>query len=342
MALEILQVLWYLVVVAAVIFYVMLDGFDLGVGSLQIFGGSDKNRRVFLNSIGPFWDGNEVWLVIIIGGLFVGFPDVYAATLSGFYMLFMAFLCGVVFRAVAIEFRSKLQSPIWRGSWDFVFWLSSLGITFGAGVALGNLIKGVPIDAAREISMPLADLFSPYAMFIGVLSIFLFAFHGNVFLLMKTEGDIQDRLRKFLSVTTPCYLVGLAIATGWTWMSYPYMVDRFREFHWFLILPIGFLALILTTIYFTRKRRYGWSFLFSMLSIAALFSLFAVGTFPHLIISSIDPINHSLDLYNASASYETLTVALIIAVIGVPLVLVYGWILYHIYRGKTVLHTHSY
>lgn len=342
MALEVLQVLWYLVIVAAVIFYVMLDGFDLGVGALQIFGGSDKNRRIFLNSIGPFWDGNEVWLIIIVGGLFVGFPDVYAVTLSGFYMLFMAFLCGVVFRAVAIEFRSKLESPVWRGAWDFVFWLSSLGITFGAGVVLGNLVQGVPIDATREIYMPVSALFFPYSIFIGILSIFLFAFHGNVFLLMKTEGSVQKRLKNFLFVTAPLYLGFLLAATTWTWISYPYMTDRFREFHSFLLLPIGFLALIITTIVLCIKNRYGWAFLFSMLSIAALFSLFAVGTFPNLVISSIDKALYSLDLYNSSASELTLIIALIIAVIGVPLVLGYGWLLYHVYKGKTVLHEHSY
>ena len=151
MSIEVLQILAYLIVGAATVLYVVLDGFDLGVGILQIFAGKDDNRRIFLNSIGPFWDGNEVWLIAIVGALFVAFPDVYAILLSGFYLLIMVLLLGIILRAVAIEFRSKEESLTWRYFWDTVFWFASVIMTFTAGVLLSNLMTGLPITADREL-----------------------------------------------------------------------------------------------------------------------------------------------------------------------------------------------
>jgi cytochrome d ubiquinol oxidase subunit II len=341
MPLELLQILWYLVVGSAGVFYVILDGFDLGVGSLQIFGGTDRNRRIFLNSIGPFWDGNEVWLIIIVGALFVGFPDVYAVVLSGFYLLFMCLLSGVIFRAVAIEFRSKHPSKVWRAAWDGIFWLSSLVITFAIGLILGNLIKGVPVDNARELYYSFEAVLNPYSICIGLLSIFLFAMHGNFFLLMKTEDEVYARLRKFIPLTTTAFFLSLIIMTIWTWLEFPYMGKRFIEYPISWLLPILVLGAIIAMLTFSKKRSDGLAFAFSMVTITLLFALFAVGTFPNLVISSIGP-EFNLTLYNSSAEYMTLTIALIIAGIGVPLVLAYGWLLYYIFKGKTRLHKHSY
>jgi cytochrome d ubiquinol oxidase subunit II len=341
MPLEILQILWYLVVGAAGVFYVILDGFDLGVGSLQIFGGKDRNRRVFLNSIGPFWDGNEVWLIIIVGALFVGFPDVYAVVLSGFYLLFMCLLSGVIFRAVAIEFRSKHPSQIWRSAWDFVFWLSSLVITFTIGLILGNLVKGVPVDSSRELYYSFSALLNPYSVCIGIFSIFLFAMHGNFFLLMKTEEEVYVRLRKFIPVTIALFIFSLIVMTIWTWIQFPYMGKRFIEYPVFCILPFLLLVAMSAMLIACKKRKDGFAFLFSMVTIAILFAFFAVGTFPNFVISSLGA-EYNLTLYNSSAEYMTLTIALIIAGIGVPLVLAYGWLLYYIFKGKTRLHKHSY
>ena len=198
MSIELLQILAYLIVGAATTLYVVLDGFDLGVGILQIFAGKDQNRRVFLNSIGPFWDGNEVWLIAIVGSLFVAFPDVYSVLLSGFYLLIMAMLLGVILRAVAMEFRSKEESLFWRYSWDGIFWFASVVITFTAGVLLSNLLIGVPITKERELYISLKEVFNPYSIFVGFFALSLFALHGNIFLLMKTEGELQERLYKFM------------------------------------------------------------------------------------------------------------------------------------------------
>lgn len=341
MSMEVMQILMYLVVSGAIIMYVVLDGFDLGVGALQIFGGSDENRRIFLNSIGPFWDGNEVWLIIIAGGLFVGFPDVYAAVFSGFYILFMIFLCGIIFRAVAIEFRSKHVSQVWRNTWDGVFWFSSLIIIFDSGIILGNLIQGVPINWERELYFPFVEHFSPFNILIALLSISLFTLHGTNFLLMKTEGQLSERLHSWTPWTTAVFCTLLCAVTYFAWSMHSYMVIRFVNYPVFMLMPLAMIAVIIAMVLFTRKKLYGYAFLCSMLTIVLLFSLFAVGYFPNIVISSISP-KYSLNLYNASASQTTLSVALIIALIGLPLVFAYGWIIYHIFRGKTKLHDHSY
>lgn len=341
MSLEVMQILMYLVVSAAIIMYVVLDGFDLGVGAMQIFAGSDMNRRVFLNSIGPFWDGNEVWLIIIAGGLFVGFPDVYAAVFSGFYILFMIFLCGIIFRAVAIEFRSKHDSMVWRYTWDTVFWLSSLIIIFDSGIILGNLIQGVPVNADREVFFPFTQLFSPFSILISLLSISLFTLHGNHFLLMKTEGQLAERLHSWAPWTTALFCTLLSIVTYWAWSMHSYMIVRFIQYPLFMLLPLALVVTIIAMVLVTRKRLYGFSFFCSMLTIVILFSLFAVGYFPNILISTISP-KLSLNLYNASASETTLAVALSIALIGLPLVFAYGFLIYRIFRGKTRLHDHSY
>ena len=331
----------YLVLSAAVIMYVVLDGFDLGVGALQIFAGSDENKRIFLNSIGPFWDGNEVWLIIISGGLFVGFPDVYGVVFSGFYVLFMVFLSGIIFRAVAIEFRSKRPSAFWRNTWDGVFWLSSLIIIFDSGIILGNLIQGVPVDATRELYFPFWDLFTPFTLLIAALSISLFTLHGNNFLLMKTEGELSEKLRSWTPWTTLVFCVLLIVVTLWAWTGHSYMIDRFLLYPLFSLVPIAMVLAIIAMAIATHYRKYGLSFFCSMITIVILFSLFAIGYFPNIVISNISP-DFNLDLYNASASQTTLTVALIIAVIGLPMVFSYGWLIYHVFRGKTQLHEHSY
>lgn len=342
MSLEILQILMYLVVAAAVVMYVVLDGFDLGVGALHLFTANDQERRIFLNSIGPFWDGNEVWLIIIGGALFVGFPDVYATVFSGFYIYFMVFLAGIIFRAVAIEFRSKRPSKKWRNIWDFVFWFSSIAIIFDAGIILANLIKGVPVDANRELYYPFIKLFSPYTIIVSLMTIFLFTLHGNHFLLMKTEGKLQEKLHRWTKRTTPLFVFFFLVVTIWTWIQFPYMIARYFQYPAFILAPILMVAAIVAMIFCTRKGYHGFSFLCTLTTIALLFVLFAIGYFPNLVISTLDPANNSLTLYNASSSEVTLAVALIICLIGVPLVLAYGAIIYHAFRGKTKLHDHSY
>lgn len=338
----IMQFLSYCVIGAAAIMYVVLDGFDLGVGALHIFTKKDEDRRIFLNSIGPFWDGNEVWLIAVGGGLLVAFPDVYAVIFSGFYLLVMLMLCGIIFRGISIEFRSKLESEQWRRMWDFVFWFSSLAITFFIGLLLGNLIKGVPVDHNREMYYAFSALFTPYPILIGLLSISLFTMHGNQFLLLKTKGELQQRLLHWAPYTMATFYVFFIVTTIWTWMRFPFMLDNMRDYPIFWILPILLIVSAIITPILMKKARYGWGFFSSMLTIAFLFLIFGVGTFPYMVISTLDPIKLSLTFSNASSALSTLKIFLIIVLLGLPMVFLYGSILYHIFRGKVELNDHSY
>src|SRR5579872_3810659 len=189
---------FYLVLGVSVLMYVMLDGFDLGVGALHLFAKTDEQRRIFLNSIGPVWDGNEVWIIIVIGGLFAGFPDAYACVFSGFYTLCMVLIAGLMFRAVAIEFRSKSGSKTWRKIWDVAFSLSSHVVAFALGLVLGNVILGIPLDATQNFVGSFSDFFRPYAILIGLFAISLFAMHGAIYLHMKTEGESHQVVKRWI------------------------------------------------------------------------------------------------------------------------------------------------
>lgn len=338
---DVMQFLFYMIIGLSVVFYVMLDGFDLGVGALHIFARNDEERRIYLNSIGPFWDGNEVWLIIISGGLLAGFPDVYATLFSGYYNLVMILLCGIIFRAVSIEFRSKHEGKFWRSAWDILFWLSSSVIIFIAGIMLANLVQGLPVDENREMYVNFSSFFSLYSIFLGIMSIFLFAMHANLFLLMKTEDAIERHLKSMTPFTIIPFYALFILMTIWTWMEFPFMVKNMHHAPVFYLVPIAMVLCMFVKFFFIRLKRYGWAFLFSCLVIALLFSLFAIGTYPNMIISSINP-EFNMTLFNSSASRITLKVVLIISLIGVPLVLAYGSLLYYIFTGKTKLHENSY
>jgi cytochrome d ubiquinol oxidase subunit II len=337
-----LAFLWYIVIGLCVVFYVVLDGFDLGVGMLHLFTKKDEDRRIFLNAIGPFWDGNEVWLVIVGGALFAGFPDVYATLFSGFYDLCMLLLCGLIFRAVAIEFRSKHSSQKWRQTWDIVFCLASLVIGFGIGLTFGHLIEGVPLDQHKNFTGTIELYFRPYPCLVGVFTCSLLMMHGAIFLAMKTEGALHNRLRRWMKKCVLFFFamyLAVTIATCWT---QPHMVARMiEEPLWFLIALAAALVILNVPRAFSQGRDFK-AFLFSSLGIILLFCLYGVGMFPILVRSTIDPVHHSLTFLNSAASPLTLKVLLIIVAIGVPLVLAYGAMIYRIFRGKVKIGPTSY
>jgi len=206
-----LPTIWFILVGVLFTGYVMLDGFDLGVGGLHLFVRKDEDRRIFLNAIGPVWDGNEVWLVTGGGALFAAFPEVYATVFSGFYDAFMLLLFGLIFRAVAIEFRSKQPGRLWRGGWDTAFAIGSLLSSLLIGVAMGNVIHGVPLNENHEFMGTILTLLNPYSLMVGVFTVSLFLMHGNIYLILKTEGELQQRLLRWVKVTIPIFLVLFAI-----------------------------------------------------------------------------------------------------------------------------------
>jgi len=339
---SILPSLWYVVIGVCVVFYVALDGFDLGVGMLHFFTKKDEERRIFLNAIGPVWDGNEVWLVVFGGALFAGFPDVYATLFSGFYDFCMVLLAALIFRAAAIEFRSKRESRRWRFTWDALFSLASLLIAFGLGLAIGNLMEGIPIDKNEDFACTTSICFRPFPVLIGFFTVSLLMMHGSIYLAMKTEGRLHDRLRKW-SIRCMCVFISFyVLTTVVTWFHAPQMVERFLETPLYLLVPFAALLAILNVPRMFTRNRDGWAFLFSCFCIFLLLCVYGIGTFPNLVRSTIDPDQNSLTFANSSSSALTLKVLLIIVAIGIPVVLAYGTLIYRIFRGKVKISSSSY
>ncbi len=337
-----LEILWYWVIGLAVTLYVVLDGFDLGVGMLHLFTKKDADRRIFLNAIGPIWDGNELWLVIVGGALFAGFPNAYATLFSSFYNLCMAFLAALIFRTVAIEFRSKRESKAWRQSWDVLFSLASYFLAFGLGVVLGNLIEGIPIDQSGEFSGSFASFLRPYPILVGLFSISLFMVHGALFLLLKTEGILFEKVRTLSYRLSFCFLLLYLATSAATLYHAPHMVHRMLGSPAWFALPILAFFAIGATLALIVKQKSAWAFITSALSILLLFSLYGVGSYPNLARSSIDPEKWSITLFNAASSTLTLQVLLLIVLMGIPLVLGYGFFVYRTFRGKVKIGPTSY
>jgi cytochrome d ubiquinol oxidase subunit II len=337
-----LPFLWYLIIGVSVIFYVALDGFDLGVGMLHLFAKKDQDRRIFLNSIGPIWDGNEVWLVIVGGALFAGFPNVYATLFSGCYDLCMILLSGLIFRAVAIEFRSKRPSKRWRSLWDVVFSVASFVISFGLGLVFGNLFMGIPLNATQDFTGDFGLFLRPFPLFMGLFTVSLMMMHGSIFLAMKTEGALHDKLRKWATRCIVVFVALFVLATIGAWVFTPHMVDRFKEIPLLFVIPLLACLAILNVPRMFSRAKDGWAFLSSCFCIALLFLVFGVGTFPYLVRSTVNTEENSLTFLNAASSQLTLKVLLIIVAIGVPLVLAYGTFIYRIFRGKVRIDESSY
>lgn len=337
-----LETLWYAVIGISVLMYTVLDGFDLGVGAWHLLAKNDIQRRTFLNAIGPVWDGNEVWLVIVMGGLFAGFPNVYATIFSGFYTLLMFMIAGLMFRAVAIEFRSKRESPKWRSLWDVVFSFASILVAFVLGVLIGNMIRGIPLDASQNYVGDFSYFLHPYPVLVGITTVSLFAMHGATFLNMKTDGQTHAVVQKWINPSIMVFLFWYVITTIATLVYMPHMVTNFHTNKLLLIFPLLSFFAILNIPYQVRKKNDGWAFLSSGLSIALLLVLYGLGTYPTLVPSTIDPVTNSLTIFNSASTPKTLITLLTVVVIGVPLVLAYGMWIYHIFRGKVKLEKTSY
>lgn len=336
-----LNTIWFFLVGTLFAGYAILDGFDLGVGALHLFTRGDENRRILLNSIAPIWDGNEVWLVTGGGALFAAFPEVYATAFSGFYIAFMLLLFGLIFRAVAIEFRSKQPMAWWRKFWDISFSVSSILSSLLIGVALGNMAWGVPLDAQGEFAGSFWSLIHPYSLLVGLCTLALFMMHGSIFLVLKTEGALQQQVREWTRSTIIAFVLCYITTTMFTLLYVPHMTDTIRANPWmFIVALVNMLAIanIPREIFHGREMR---AFISSSLAVVALLLLFGIGSYPNLIYSNPDPAN-SLTIYNSASSQKTLQIMLIIAALGVPIVLTYTASIYWIFRGKVKMDSHSY
>jgi cytochrome d ubiquinol oxidase subunit II len=337
-----LEFIWLIIVLILLTGYAILDGFDLGVGMLHLFAKEDVERRLMLNSIGPVWDGNEVWLVTAGGAIFAGFPIVYATLCSGLYMLIMLLLSGLIFRAVAIEFRSKQPMALWRWTWDVLFSFASLLIAIVLGVIMGNLIRGMPLDEMHEFTGDISDILHPYNLLVGVLTVALFAMHGAIYVLMKTEGELHDKLRAWINPTIIFFIMCYAITTSATLIYMPHMTQSVRDRPVFFLVAILNMFAIANIPREIHKGRDYRAFACSCLNIVCLMVLFGLGTFPNLVRAINDPANLSLTFSNSASSQMTLSILLIIVAIGIPLVISYTFCVYWIFHGKVKLESTSY
>jgi len=335
------NLLWFVLVGVLFSGYAMLDGFDLGVGTLILGIKDDHERRLFYNAIGPVWDGNEVWLVTGGGALFAAFPAVYATVFSGFYLAFMLLLFALIFRAVAIEFRSKEPWPWWRRWWDRGFFAGSTSAALLIGVAMGNIVWGIPLDSKGEFAGSFPGLLHPYALLMGLTTVALFMMHGAFYLHLKTEGPLQARVREWLNPLIITFIVCYALTTLATLLYVPRMTHILRE-QPALFAVVVLLVLAIANLPREIHRGRDWAaFLSSCATMLLLMALFGLGMFPHMVYSMPDPA-HSLTVYNAASTVKTLKIMTIIAAIGVPVVLTYTVTVYYIFRGKVKLGKDSY
>jgi cytochrome d ubiquinol oxidase subunit II len=334
--------LWFILFVTIIGGYLVLDGFDIGVGMLHPFvARNDEERRVSLNSIGPIWDGNEVWLVIGGGVLFAGFPIVYAALFSGFYWAFMLVLIVLILRTVAIEFRSKGESAGWRRLWDGVFFAASAGLALLLGVAFGNLIRGVPLDEQGNIHVNLIELLHPFALWIGVTTMIMLALHGAHYLNLKTEGPLQGRVRALIPWLTALFAIAAVASVVFIGVANSDIFDTYEDNIWPVFFPLGAVAAFVLGVVMQRRGEDLWAFACSAATIAFVLFSVAAGLYPNLIISSTDS-DYNMTTSNASSADNTLTVMLVVAVIGIPFILLYTAGVYYLFRGKVRLSPSSY
>jgi len=337
-----LETLWFVLYIGIIAGYVILDGFDLGVGILSPFvARTDRDHRMLLNAIGPVWDGNEVWLVLGGGALFAAFPVVYASLFSGFYLAMMLVLLVLILRTIAIEFRSHRESARWRATWDWFFFASSLGITLLLGVALGNVIRGIPLDSSGQVTLRLVDLLNPYSLAVGVTAVAMLSLHGGIFLTLKVDGELRERIERLVPRLMVAFFALMTVLVVWTLLLRTEVTATYRDRVWIAAFPV--LALMSTVVAWRliRAGRFLPAFGASALTIALLMATVAAGMYPVMLPSSIDS-SYDLTVNNAASAPETLTVMTVIAVIGIPFVLLYTAGVYYFFRGRVVLDDHGY
>jgi cytochrome d ubiquinol oxidase subunit II len=358
-----LKVIWWLLLGVLLIGFAVMDGFDLGVAMLLPFiARNDTERRVLINTVGPVWEGNQVWLILGAGAIFAAWPALYAASFSGFYLAMLLVLAALILRPVGFKFRSKMPDPKWRSCWDWALFVSGLVPALVFGVAMGNLLKGVPFSFDWELratyGFGLLELLNPFALLCGLVSVSMLATHGAVYLSVKTEGELARRSRSSSRVSALLWMVLFAVAGLWLWRSGFGLVitggdapgatpdplaksaahsagawlANYQRWPAARLLPALGLAAPLGVAALATVRRRLPVFVISALGIAAVIGTMGVSLFPFLLPSSSQPAS-SLTVWDASSSHRTLWTMLIVVVVFLPIVLAYtGWV-YQVLRG---------
>jgi cytochrome d ubiquinol oxidase subunit II len=321
-----LTTVWFALIAILWIGYLVLEGFDFGVGILlPVIGRNEPERRAMLRTIGPVWDGNEVWLLVAGGATFAAFPEWYATLFSGFYIALFAILLALIVRGIAIEYRNKRPGLAWRTRWDWAIAVGSFVPTLLWGVAFANIVQGVPIDADMEFTGNFFTLLNPYALVGGATTVLLFVTHGAHFLALKTEGGVRDRANRIAGFVGLAAAVAAVVFLGWTLLirGNPAAVATT------VVAAVALVGGILAN----RVGREGWAFLGTALTIALAVVTLFVALFPNVMPSSTDPA-FSLTVTNASSTPYTLSIMTVVALVFTPIVLVYqGWT-YWVFRKR--------
>lgn len=333
---EFLRTLWFILIAVLWTGFFFLEGFDYGVGILLPFVAKDDvDRRVVINTIGPFWDGNEVWLLTAGGAIFAAFPNWYATMFSGFYLALAVVLIALIMRGVAFEFRSKNKKPEWRAFWDWSIFGGSLVPALLMGVAFGNLLQGVPINEKMQFTGNFFSLLSPYTLIAGLYGLVLMTLHGAIYLSMKAEGPVSEKANQFAGRLWPISLVVLVI----TIIASDLFTDMFSKLGVNPgIIPLSGIATLLASGWFIRHKHNGWAFAMTGVTITTSVITIFLTMFPRVMVSSTNPA-YSLTIQNASSSPYTLSVMSLVALIFVPIVLAYqGWT-YYTFRKRVTRQT---
>ncbi len=341
-----METLWFLIVALMLVTYVILDGFDLGAGALHlVLARTESERRSVLAAIGPFWDGNEVWLLAAGGALYLAYPALYASSFSGFYLPLMMVLWLLMLRGIGIEFRTHIESPLWRSFFDAIFSVSSALLTIFFGAALGNVIRGVPLNSEGYFFEPLwttftvvpqAGILDWYTVLLGVAALVILSGHGANYVAMKTEGEISLRARRAAGIAS--WAAGLLAIAGLlaTMEIRPEMLNNYKAHAAGLSIPILVLLSFAAMIYFNARGKDGAAFLSSSAFIAAMLGGAAFALYPDVLPASTDPA-HSLTIYNSAAGSYALRVGFTWWVLGIALTTGYFVYLFRSFRGKVRL-----
>ncbi|WP_298898243.1 cytochrome d ubiquinol oxidase subunit II [uncultured Mesorhizobium sp.] len=361
---ETLRIIWWLLLGVLLIGFAVTDGFDLGVGTLLPFvAKTDTERRIAINSIGPTWEGNQVWLILGGGAIFAAWPPLYAVSFSGFYLAMFAILFALILRPVAFKYRSKRDSAGWRAGWDWALFIGGFVPSLIFGVAVGNVLQGVPFRFDDDMRIyyegSFFALLNPYALLCGVLSVAMLVMHGAAWLLVKTDGVVAARARRFGIVAALAVIVLFALGGLFLWMgidgyhiasaidgegpSNPLLktvehsagawLTNYGTHPWMMIAPVlGFLGAAAALLAMLGRREVT-VLLFSKLAIFGIISTVGLSMFPFLLPSSLDP-RSSLTVWDASSSHLTLFIMLVVTIIFLPMILAYTAWVYRVLWGK--------
>jgi cytochrome d ubiquinol oxidase subunit II len=340
---EMLQITWFVLWAVLWAVYFMLDGFVLGLGFTSRFiAKNDTEKRILINSVGPVWDGNEVWLITAGGATFAAFPTTYALMFSYLYTALLLLLFSLIVRGVSFEFRGKIDSSVWKQSWDNAITVSSFLPALLFGVAFGNIFKGLPMDAGGYHG-GLISLLNPYGILTGLLFVFMFAVHGALYSTVKTRGDLSDRAFALARMLWIPLLLIAVVFLGYTAYATK-LYDNYMKVPALFIIPaVAVLALVAVQAYIFYKKPLK-AFTASCITIVFVVLTGVAGLFPNLIPSSLDPA-YSLTIFNSSSSQYTLRIMTVVAFIFVPTVIAYKIWVYRIFRApvteKDVLENHE-